>query len=128
MIPMPVYIGVGVVATIGLAIWLVDELRQIRRLDDPVKIRKRRNYARRALGLMGLVWALFPVVYGKGWFTPRATIFEYVDLAIGLTGLGMLVATVILFSDPEPIAAVEPDADTTAEAQASPQPLTQDDE
>src|SRR5689334_9093044 len=115
MIPMPVYIGFGVLATFGLGIWLFDELRQIRRLDDPAKIEKRRNYARRALGLMGLIWALFPVMYGRGWFTPRATIFEYVDLAVGLTGLGMLIATVILFSNPEPN---EADKSTANEAKS----------
>lgn len=102
MIPLPIYIGVGLAVSVGLSVWAATEVRKMRQLESDEERRTHRVRARRALGLIGLVWALFPVFYGRSLFDPRATLSEFVDLVIGFSGLGVIIASVALLSDPEP--------------------------
>ncbi len=102
MLPVPIYIAIAVVVGGALAYLAIRENRQLKAAASEEDRQPHRRHARRSMGLAGLILALFPVMYGKGLFEPRASLAEYLDLAVGFTGLGIIVGAIMLFSDPEP--------------------------
>jgi len=102
MPPLWAYFAIAGVADVALGALIFRDYRRLQAAESAEDKRPHRTRVRRWLGLMGLILALYPVMYGKGIFNARKELSEYLELVIGFSGLAIILGGVMFFSEPEP--------------------------